>query len=56
VEALLPTPREYHQRAKECSQLAGEAEEFFVKTALSELAAEFEQMAENLEEAATASE
>jgi hypothetical protein len=53
LEPLLPTPVEYHQRAKECLQLAGEAEEFFVKAALIELAAEFEQMAESQEEAAT---
>jgi hypothetical protein len=45
----MPTPKEYRQHAEECRELAREAEEFYVKTALIELADEFKEQAEKIE-------
>jgi hypothetical protein len=45
----MPTSKEYRQRAEGCLQLARTAEEFYVKTALAELAADFIKMAERLD-------
>jgi len=42
----VPTSKEYRQFAKECMELAKQAEEFYVKTALVELAEEFKIQAE----------
>ena len=47
------TPQEYRQHAVECRGLAEQANELYVKAALLELAAEFQQMAEFLEEPRT---
>jgi hypothetical protein len=45
----MPTPTEYRQHAEECLKLAKEAEEFYVKTALIELADEFKAQAKKIE-------
>ena len=45
----MPTPTEYRQHAEECLKLAKEAEEFYVKTALIELADEFNAQAKKIE-------
>jgi len=45
----MPISREYRQRAEECLSLANEAKEFYAKTALLEMAAEFRAMAQQLE-------
>ncbi len=45
----MPTPKEYRQRADECLELTKEPNEWYVKTALLELAAEFQMRAEKLE-------
>jgi predicted NBD/HSP70 family sugar kinase len=44
----MPTAKEYRQHAEECLELAKQAEEFYVKDALIELAAEFNKQAEKL--------
>jgi hypothetical protein len=46
----MPTAKEYRQQAEECLKLAEEAEELYVKTALIELAADFNAMAEKLKD------
>jgi hypothetical protein len=46
----MPTSKEYRQQAEHCINLATEAEELYVKTALTEMAADFEGLAEKLEE------
>jgi hypothetical protein len=38
----MPTPKEYRQRAHECLELTDEANQWYVKTALLQLAAEFQ--------------
>jgi hypothetical protein len=43
------TPKEYRLRARECLELTDEANEWYVKTALLQLAAEFQRRAERLE-------
>jgi hypothetical protein len=48
----MPTSKEYRQQAKDCMNLASEAEELFVKTALTEMAADFEGLAEKLQQRA----
>jgi hypothetical protein len=49
-EIGMPTPKEYRQRAHECLELTREeANEWYVKTALLQLAAEFQKRAERLE-------
>ncbi len=44
----MPTPKEY-RRAYECLELTKEANDWYVNTALLELAAEFQKRAEKLE-------
>jgi HEPN domain-containing protein len=46
--APMPTAKECRQHAEECLQLAKQAEEFYVRAALIELAAEFKKQAEKL--------
>ncbi len=46
---VMTTSKEYRQRAEECLQLASTAEDFYVKTSLAELAADFTKMAESLD-------
>ena len=41
--------KEYQQRAEECLVLANEATEVYVKVALSELATEFQKIADGVE-------
>jgi hypothetical protein len=48
-EIAMPTPKEYRLRADECLELTNEADEWYVKTALLQLAAEFQKRAERLE-------
>jgi hypothetical protein len=36
----MPTPKEYRQQAEDCMNLASEAEELYVRTALIEMAAD----------------
>jgi hypothetical protein len=45
----MPTPQEYRQQAKECLELAFETNELYVQTALIEMAADFNKIAEKLE-------
>jgi hypothetical protein len=47
--APMPTSKEYRQRAEECLELAKQAEEFYVRTALIELADAFKEQAERIE-------
>ena len=44
----MPTSKEYWQRAKQCLELAKEADAFYVKSALIELAEEFQKRAEKI--------
>ena len=44
----MPTAKEYRQHAEECLQLARQAEEFYVRAALIELAAKFKKQAEEI--------
>jgi HEPN domain-containing protein len=44
--APMPTSKEYRQHAEECLELAKQAEEFYVRAALIELADEFKEQAE----------
>ena len=44
----MPTAKEYRQHAEECLELAKQAEEFYVKAALIELATEFKKQAEKI--------
>ena len=48
-EITMPTSKEYRQRAAECVELTSEANEWYVNTALLELAAVFRIRAEKLE-------
>lgn len=45
---VMQTPKEHWQHAAECLELARAANEFYVKSALIELAAEFDKLAEQL--------
>ena len=45
----MPTPKEYRLRASECLELTNEADQWYVKTALLQLAVEFQMRAERLE-------
>jgi transcription elongation GreA/GreB family factor len=47
--ADMPTPKECRQHAEECLRLANETTQIYAKQALLELAAEFRQIAEQLE-------
>jgi hypothetical protein len=44
----MPTAKEYWQHAEECLQLAKQAEEFYVRAALIELATKFKKQAEEI--------
>jgi hypothetical protein len=46
----MATSREYRHRAEECLELAKEADEFYVRTALFELASDFQHMAEEMQQ------
>jgi hypothetical protein len=48
-EIAMPSPKEYRLRADECLELMNEANQWYVKTALLKLAAEFQKRAERLE-------
>jgi hypothetical protein len=48
-EIAMPTPKEYRLRASECLELTNEADQWYVKTALLQLAVEFQKRAERLE-------
>ena len=48
-EITMPTPNEYRQQASECLELMKEANEWYVRTALLELAVEFQKRAQKLE-------
>jgi hypothetical protein len=52
----MPTSKEYRQRAEDCLQLASAADDFFVRSALAELAADFEKMADGEDQNGEASE
>jgi len=43
-------PQEYRQQAKECLELAQEANEPYTQTALVEMAADFKEIADKLED------
>ena len=45
----MPTPTEYRLRADECLELTNKANQWYVKTALLQLAVEFQKRAERLE-------
>jgi hypothetical protein len=47
--AVMPTSKEYRQRAEECLKLANEAKEIYARMALLELAGEFRAMAQQLD-------
>jgi hypothetical protein len=47
--AVMPTPREYRQRAEECLKLASEAKEIYARMELLELAGQFRAMAQRLD-------
>jgi len=47
--AVMPTPKECRQHAEECLNLAKEAPQIYARQALLELAAEFREVAEELE-------
>jgi hypothetical protein len=46
----MSSPKVYRQRADECAQLANEATEVYVRVALTELAAEFQNLADAMEQ------
>ena len=46
----MPTANEYRQRAQECLILASIAIDLYAQEALTELASDFEEMAESLEQ------
>jgi hypothetical protein len=46
--APMPTSKVYWQHAEQCLELAKEAEDFYVKSALTELAEEFKKQAEKI--------
>jgi hypothetical protein len=48
-EIAMPTPKEYRLRAIECLELMKEPNEWYVRAALLELAAEFRKRAEGIE-------
>lgn len=47
--AVMPTPKECRQHAEECLRLANETTQIYARQALLELAAEFREIAEELE-------
>src|SRR5262245_60024160 len=52
-EIVMPTPIEYRLRADECLKLMAEADQWYVKSALLKMAAEFQKRAERLESLST---
>jgi hypothetical protein len=48
VGAPMPTSKECRLHAEECLELAKQAEEFYVKNALTELAEDFKKQAEKI--------
>jgi hypothetical protein len=46
----MPTSQQYRQQADECLKLVDEANEWYIRMALLQLAAEFKKRAENLEQ------
>ena len=46
----MPTSKVYWQHAEQCLELAKEAEDFYVKSALIELAEEFKKQAEKIKD------
>ena len=48
--ASMPTSKECWQHAEQCLELAKEAEDFYVKSALVELAEEFKKQAKKIKE------
>ena len=48
-EIAMPTPTEYRLRADECLELTIKTTQWYVKTALLQLAVEFQKRAERLE-------
>ena len=46
----MPTQKECWQHAEECLELAKEAEDFYVKSALIELAEEFKEQAKKIKD------
>jgi hypothetical protein len=49
----MPTPKEYRQQACECLELSDETNQWYVKTALLQLAVEFLKRAKQLERSQT---
>ena len=47
--AAMPTSKEYRHHAEECLELAKQAEEFYVRASLIELADEFKELAKKIE-------
>ena len=43
-EIAMPTPKEYRLRAHECLELTNETHQWYVKTALLQLAVEFQKL------------
>jgi hypothetical protein len=48
--APMPSSKEYWQHAQQCLELAEEAEDFYVKSALIELAEKFKKQAEKIKD------
>ena len=46
----MPTSKVYWQHAEQCLELAKEAEDFYVKSALTELAEKFKKQAEKIKD------
>jgi hypothetical protein len=49
VDPVMPTPKECRQHAEECLRLANETTQIYARQALLELAAEFREIAKELE-------
>jgi hypothetical protein len=52
-EITMPTPKEYRQQACECLELSDKAGQWYLKTALLQLAVEFLKRAKQLERSQT---
>jgi hypothetical protein len=52
-EITMPTPKEYRQQACECLELSDKASQWYLKTALLQLAVEFLKRAKQLERSQT---
>ena len=53
TETAMNTPREYRQKAADCLKLASETTQAYVKAALTELAREFRETADKIEQRVT---